>query len=115
MNGENLRLACVGNVVRYVDGSESSIISGAGRAVMYKDKPFAMTGSFLDNGDIIATSLQASVLEQWGQFSHSSNLLKCENRPRIFYAVSTFAWLVHDVPCIPLAMKHYAIVRVTAS
>lgn len=54
------RIACVGDVVRYPDGSESKIVSGAGAALAYKGQPMAIVGSATDNGDTIITSLQSS-------------------------------------------------------
>jgi predicted XRE-type DNA-binding protein/uncharacterized Zn-binding protein involved in type VI secretion len=54
------RIACVGDVVRYPDGSESKIVSGAGAALAYKSQPMAIVGSATDNGDTIITSLQSS-------------------------------------------------------
>lgn len=55
------RVACVGDVVRYPDGSESKIISGAGAAGMFEDKPLAIVGSATDNGDTITSSLQSGM------------------------------------------------------
>src|SRR4051794_23774597 len=55
------RIACVGDIVRYSDGSESKIVSGAGSAHVYDDKPVAIIGSHLENGDTITTSLQSGV------------------------------------------------------
>jgi uncharacterized Zn-binding protein involved in type VI secretion len=57
---KRLRVACVGDIVRYPDGSESTISSGAGVAVCYKGRPIAVVGSDLANGDVITESLQAS-------------------------------------------------------
>lgn len=54
------RIACVGDVVRYPDGSESKIVSGAGAALAYKGQPMAIVGSATENGDTIITSLQSS-------------------------------------------------------
>lgn len=54
------RIACVGDVVRYPDGTESKIVSGAGAALAYKGQPMAIVGSATDNGDTIITSLQSS-------------------------------------------------------
>lgn len=47
------RVALVGDSVRYADGSEARIISGAGVAGMVDDRPIAIVGSELDNGDRI--------------------------------------------------------------
>lgn len=54
------RIACVGDVVRYPDGTESKIVSGAGAALAYKGQPMAIVGSATDNGDTITSSLQSS-------------------------------------------------------
>jgi predicted XRE-type DNA-binding protein/uncharacterized Zn-binding protein involved in type VI secretion len=54
------RIACVGDVVRYPDGTESKIVSGAGAALAYKGQPMAIVGSSTDNGDTITSSLQSS-------------------------------------------------------
>lgn len=47
------RIALVGDLVRYPNGSEARIVSGAGEALRYRDHPVALVGSMLDNGDII--------------------------------------------------------------
>lgn len=44
-------IACVGDVVRYPDGTESKINSGTGSALVFKDRPFAIVGSTADNDD----------------------------------------------------------------
>lgn len=54
------RIACVGDVVRYPDGTESRIVSGAGAALAYKGRPMAIVGSATDNGDTIVSSLQGA-------------------------------------------------------
>ena len=41
------------DIVRYADGSEARIISGAGVASVYAGRPIALVGSELDNGDRI--------------------------------------------------------------
>jgi uncharacterized Zn-binding protein involved in type VI secretion len=53
------RIACVGDRVRYPDGSESVIISGAGDASTFANKPVALVGSHIANGDYIVSSLQS--------------------------------------------------------
>ncbi|WP_179258430.1 PAAR domain-containing protein [Caballeronia sordidicola] len=53
-----LALARVGDIVTYADGSEACIIDGAGFAAAWEDKPFALVGSRLSNGDTIAETLQ---------------------------------------------------------
>jgi uncharacterized Zn-binding protein involved in type VI secretion len=52
------RIACVGDRVRYPDGSESIIVSGAGSASTFGDRPIALVGSHVENGDRIALSQQ---------------------------------------------------------
>ena len=47
------RIALVGDIVRYADGSEARIISGAGVASVYAGRSIALVGSALDNGDRI--------------------------------------------------------------
>lgn len=47
------RVALVGDAVRYPDGSEARIVSGAGAAAVHKRQPVALVGSALDNGDTI--------------------------------------------------------------
>ncbi|MFX7739611.1 PAAR domain-containing protein, partial [Acinetobacter baumannii] len=53
------RIACVGDIVRYEDGTESRIISGAGAALTCKGHPMAIVGSTTDNGDAVTGSLQS--------------------------------------------------------
>ena len=52
------RIACVGDMVRYPDGTESKIVSGAGFAMAFNGQPIAVVGSATDNGDTIVSSLQ---------------------------------------------------------
>lgn len=47
------RVAMVGDIVRYANGSEARIASGAGVAAVYDGRPLALVGSQLDNGDRI--------------------------------------------------------------
>jgi len=54
------RIACVGDMVRYQDGSESKIVSGAGYALTFERRPMAIVGSATENGDVIITSRQDS-------------------------------------------------------
>lgn len=49
-------IARVGDKVVYEDGSEAYIIDGAGFAAVYLDKPLALVGSRLSNGDRIVKS-----------------------------------------------------------
>ena len=60
MEMDGHRIACTGDVVRYPDGTESKIVSGAGSALAYKNLPVAIVGSATDNGDTIISSLQSS-------------------------------------------------------
>jgi len=55
---KGMALACVGDIVTYDDGSEATIIDGAGFAAAWEDKPFALVGSRLTNGDTITETLQ---------------------------------------------------------
>jgi uncharacterized Zn-binding protein involved in type VI secretion len=55
---KGMALARVGDVVTYDDGSEATIIDGAGFAAAWEDKPFALVGSRLSNGDTITETLQ---------------------------------------------------------
>jgi uncharacterized Zn-binding protein involved in type VI secretion len=60
VNGEHLRVARVGDTVRYADGTETVITSGAGYAMCHKGQPVAVVGSHLANGDTITHSRQSS-------------------------------------------------------
>ncbi|EDT05755.1 hypothetical protein BamIOP4010DRAFT_0780 [Burkholderia ambifaria IOP40-10] len=53
-----LVVARVGDVVTYEDGSEAVIMDGAGEYTICSDKPFALVGSRLSNGDRIVEMLQ---------------------------------------------------------
>lgn len=53
-----LAVARVGDVVTYEDGSEAVITDGAGNCAVSRDKPFALVGSRLSNGDRIVETLQ---------------------------------------------------------
>ncbi|MBN3773028.1 MULTISPECIES: PAAR domain-containing protein [Burkholderia] len=53
-----LVVARVGDVVTYEDGSEAVIVDGAGEYAICSDKPFALVGSRLSNGDRIVETLQ---------------------------------------------------------
>ena len=50
------RLATVGDVVVYPDGSTAKIISGCGGCLIFEESPAAITQSVLDNGDTIEES-----------------------------------------------------------
>jgi uncharacterized Zn-binding protein involved in type VI secretion len=55
--GGDLRLARVGDEVRYPDGTIAHITSGAGLAAIFDSKPLAIVGSHISNGDEIVESL----------------------------------------------------------
>jgi hypothetical protein len=55
---KGIALARVGDIVTYDDGSEATIIDGAGFAAAWEDKPLALVGSRLSNGDTITETLQ---------------------------------------------------------
>ncbi|PXX32290.1 MULTISPECIES: PAAR domain-containing protein [Burkholderia] len=57
-----LAVARVGDIVTYEDGSGAVITDGAGDYTVGGDKPFALVGSRLSNGDHIVETLQRS----WG-------------------------------------------------
>jgi len=54
---QDQRFALVGDTVRYADGSEARIVSGAGVASIIEGRPIALVGSELDNGDRITGPL----------------------------------------------------------
>ncbi|WP_442798739.1 PAAR domain-containing protein [Pantoea vagans] len=54
-----LQVARVGDRVVYADGSEATIISGAGTARIIQGAPAALAGSMLDNGDEIISTPQS--------------------------------------------------------
>ena len=56
---DEFRVACVGDRVRYPDGSESVITSGAGHASTFADRPIALVGSHIANGDRIVARAQS--------------------------------------------------------
>jgi uncharacterized Zn-binding protein involved in type VI secretion len=56
---DDFRIACVGDRVRYPDGSESEIVSGAGHASTYANRPIALVGSHIANGDRIVARAQS--------------------------------------------------------
>lgn len=56
---DDYRVACVGDRVRYPDGSESVIVSGAGHASTFANRPIALVGSHVANGDRIVTRAQS--------------------------------------------------------
>ncbi len=56
---DDYRIACVGDRVRYPDGSESVITSGAGHASTIGNRPIALVGSHVANGDRIIMRAQS--------------------------------------------------------
>jgi uncharacterized Zn-binding protein involved in type VI secretion len=56
---DDYRIACVGDRVRYPDGSESMITSGAGHASTIGNRPIALVGSHVANGDRIVMRAQS--------------------------------------------------------
>jgi uncharacterized Zn-binding protein involved in type VI secretion len=56
---DDFRIACVGDRVRYPDGSESVITSGAGHASTIANRPIALVGSHVANGDRIVSRAQS--------------------------------------------------------
>ncbi|WP_296948490.1 PAAR domain-containing protein [uncultured Massilia sp.] len=58
-HADDFRIACVGDRVRYPDGSESVIVSGAGHASTFADRPIALVGSHVANGDRIVARAQS--------------------------------------------------------
>jgi uncharacterized Zn-binding protein involved in type VI secretion len=56
---DDFRVACVGDKVRYPDGSESVITSGAGHATTFAGRPVAVVGSHIANGDRIIARAQS--------------------------------------------------------
>jgi len=56
---DDFRIACVGDRVRYPDGSESVIVSGAGHASTIANRPIALVGSHVANGDRIVMRAQS--------------------------------------------------------
>ncbi|WP_442807831.1 PAAR domain-containing protein [Trinickia soli] len=64
-----LAVAVVGDLVVYDDSSEARIMDGAGFAAVWRDKPLALVGSSLSNGDRIVASLQtgAGIVERSGR------------------------------------------------
>jgi uncharacterized Zn-binding protein involved in type VI secretion len=56
---DDYQVACVGDRVRYPDGSESVITSGAGHASTIANRPIALVGSHVANGDRIVMRAQS--------------------------------------------------------
>ncbi|SAK85563.1 hypothetical protein AWB75_05703 [Caballeronia catudaia] len=57
---DGFKAALVGDTVTCDDGTEAIILDGSGFAAMWADKPFALVGSRLSNGDRIATTPQTA-------------------------------------------------------
>jgi hypothetical protein len=55
---KGMMLARIGDIVTYDNGSEATIIDGAGFAAAWNDRSFALVGSRLSNGDTIKETLQ---------------------------------------------------------
>ena len=53
-------LAVVGDIVTYGDETEATILDGADFSAMWSNKPFALVGSRLSNGDRIISAPQDS-------------------------------------------------------
>ena len=76
------RVACVGDMVRYPDGGESKIISGAGFAAAYSGNPLAIVGSHIENGDTIIDSFQENAyVIQYADAAPISGLLEADYFP----------------------------------
>ena len=60
INIDGHRIARVGDMVRYPDGTECAIVSGAGIASVHNGQSVALVGSGVANGDTIIESLQSS-------------------------------------------------------
>jgi uncharacterized Zn-binding protein involved in type VI secretion len=65
-------IACVGDIIRYPDGTETKIISGAGYASVIGDKPAAIVGSVAENGDVIISSLQDAM--KFGEYADGDGI-----------------------------------------
>ncbi|RQT12190.1 PAAR domain-containing protein [Burkholderia contaminans] len=57
---DDLGIASVGDIVTYDDGTEAVIVDGAGLAATLDDKPIALVGSRLSNGDCIVKAAQTA-------------------------------------------------------
>lgn len=74
-----LAVARVGDIVTYADASEAVIMDGAGAAAVYDDRPAALVGSTLSNGDRIIDTIWAEL--EIGVFAPSN-----DNIPGLFDA-----------------------------
>lgn len=66
----DMPIACVGDRVRYADGSEAVIVSGAS-CVQVEDRAVAAVGSRLDNGDVLIASPQSDCLVVVDEYEHA--------------------------------------------
>ncbi|SAK64171.1 hypothetical protein AWB75_02908 [Caballeronia catudaia] len=57
---DGFKAALVGDTVMYDDGTEAIILDGSGFGATWANKPFALVGSRLSNGDRIATTPQSA-------------------------------------------------------
>ncbi|EPM58263.1 hypothetical protein A264_16857 [Pseudomonas syringae pv. actinidiae ICMP 19071] len=53
MQTTGARVALVGDLAHYPDGSQSRIVSGAGPAMRHEGHQIALVGSLFENGDVI--------------------------------------------------------------
>ncbi|AUH53756.1 hypothetical protein CXB49_22925 [Chromobacterium sp. ATCC 53434] len=75
----------VGDIVRYSDGTEAKIISGAGVAGLVWDRPMAIVGSELDNGDrIIGPIHNDSTITQFADEPPIEGLLDPAYMPKLY-------------------------------
>lgn len=78
------RVAMVGDIARYADGSEARIVSGAGVAALYEGRPLALVGSELDNGDRITGPVHnGMVIVQYADEAPITGLLDPSYVPRL--------------------------------
>jgi uncharacterized Zn-binding protein involved in type VI secretion len=57
---DGFKAALVGDTVTYDDGTEAVILDGSGFGATWANKPFALIGSRLSNGDRITTTPQSA-------------------------------------------------------
>ncbi|MFA0999331.1 MULTISPECIES: PAAR domain-containing protein [Pseudomonas syringae group] len=53
MQTTGARVALVGDLAHYPDGSQSRIVSGAGPSMRHEGRQIALVGSLFENGDVI--------------------------------------------------------------
>lgn len=80
---QGMALARGGDVISYDDGSEATIIDGAGFTATWEDKPLALIDPRMSNGDTITETLQ----DAWGVAIRDS-----EQTPRLFIPACTLPW-----------------------